>query len=189
MSKRFPIPKFDRDAYKNMEWAPPRLLSADEQQKLVAAARAGDPSVVGSYAVDAGEAFYDRFKIRGPHRHVVMCVLPPGKARLVGRSWAWFIQRALLVDSLDAAKARVLHDWTTPRPMNTRLGPEDGVEVEGGVIYAVFGHRHSDHWVPNRTMQDRREKRPDGFTLVSATDDSNNDFHACNLAFSWAPPG
>ena len=130
MSKRFPIPKFDRDAYKNMEWAPPRLLSADEQQKLVAAARAGDPSVVGSYAVDAGEAFYDRFKIRGPHRHVVMCVLPPGKARLVGRSWAWFIQRALLVDSLDAAKARVLHDWTTPRPMNTRLGPEDGVEVE-----------------------------------------------------------
>src|SRR5688500_10961892 len=115
MSKRFPIPKFDRDAYKNMEWQPPRKVTAEEQARLVAAARNGDASVLGCYAVDAGEAFYERFAIRGPNRHVTMCLFPPGRAHLVGRSWAWYTQRALLVDSLDPATAKVLHDWTTPR--------------------------------------------------------------------------
>ena len=186
MSKRFPIPKFDRDAYKNMEWQPPRKVGAEEQAKLIAAARGGDASVLGCYAVDADDAFYERFAIRGPNRHVTLCLLPPGGARLVGRSWAWYTQRALLVDSLDPAKARVLHDWTTPRPMNTRLGPDAGVEVEGGVVYAVFGHRYADHWIPNRVMQDARGADGRGYTVVSNSDDTNNDFHACNLAFSWS---
>ena len=187
MSKRFPIPAFDRDHYKNMEWNPPKVLSESERARILAAAKAGDRSVVGSYVVDADDAFYERFRIRGPGRHVVMCVLPPGPVRLVGRSWAWYTQRALIVDSLDAAVAQVLHDWTTPRPMNTRLGPENGVEVENRVVYAVFGHRYADHWIPNRTMQDPRAGADaKGYAVISATDTSNNDFHACNLAFSWS---
>lgn len=187
MSKRFPIPEFDRDQFKNMEWKQPKLLTRDEQAKLIAAAKAGDAHAYGSYAVEADEAFYDRFRLQGPHRHAVMCLLPPKKVRLVGRSWAWPIQRAVVVDSLDAAKAKVRQEWQTPRPMNTRLGPENGVELEGGVLYAVFGHRYSDHWISNRTLSDARGVvNGHGFNVVSASDADNHDFHACNLAFRWA---
>ena len=173
MSKRFPIPEFDRDRYKNMAWKEPALLSRDEQSRLAAAARAGDASAYGCHAVEADDAFYERFKVQGPNRHVVMCVLPKGQVRVVGRSWAWPIQRAVLVDSLDVAGARVLQDWTTPRPMNTRLGPDEGVALEGGVVYAVLGHRHGDHWIANRTLEDKRgAANGKGFSLVSATDDA-----------------
>ncbi|HYC38671.1 MAG TPA: hypothetical protein VEC19_19745 [Usitatibacter sp.] len=186
MSKRFPIPEFDRDQYKNMAWQQPRLLSREEQAKLIEAARAGKPEAFGCHAVEADDAFYDRFALKGPHRHAVMCLTPPGKVRLVGRSWAWPIQRAVVVDSLDAGKAQVLQEWKTPRPMNTRLGPDNGVEIEGGVTYAVFGHRYSDYWIANRTLADTRAANGRGFSVVSATGDENNDFHACNLSFSWA---
>jgi hypothetical protein len=186
MSKRFPIPAFDRDPYKNMKWESPRLLSEGERASLVERAGRGDAGAFGSYPVGADEAFFDRFAVRGPHRHAVMCVLPRGEVRLVGRSWAWFLQRAVLVDSLEPG-ARVLHDWKTPRPMNTRLGPDEGVTLEGGVVYAVIGHRYGDHWVANRTLADNRGvPAGKGFAVVSATDDDNHDFHACNLSFSWS---
>ena len=187
MSKRFPIPAFDRDRYKNMEWAAPRLLSQAEHATLLERATAGEPGAAGSYPVAADDAFYDRFALRGPHRHAVMCVLPRTQVRLVGRSWAWPIQRAVLVDSLDASRAKVLHEWKTPRPMNTRLGPDDGVTLEGGVVYALLGHLYSDYWIANRTLQDLQGiTRGKGFAVVSASDDDNHDFHACNLAFTWS---
>src|SRR5437764_866479 len=183
MSKRFPIPEFDRDRYKNMEWSAPQPLSFEERARVLERAGAADAGAYRSYAVEADEAFYERFRLKGPHRHAVMCVLPRGKVRLVGRSWAWPIQRAILVDSLDAEAARVIGEWTTPRPMNTRLGPDNGVELEGGVVYALFGHRYSDYWISNRTRQDDRAAgTAKGFTVVSASDEANNDFHACNLA-------
>jgi hypothetical protein len=186
MSKRFPIPQFDRDQYKNMEWTPPKLLSRDEQEKLIAAAKAGDVRTFGSYAVEADEAFYERFRLRGPHRHAVLCMLPRDKVKLFGRSWAWPIQRAVLVDSFDAASAKVLHEWKTPRPMNTRLGPDDGVTLEGGVVYAVLGHMYSDYWISNRTRSDARGVADGkGFDVVSTSHD-DRDFHACNLSFRWA---
>lgn len=184
MSKRFPIPAFDRDRYKNMDWQSPKLLGREERERLIAAARAGDESAYGAWPVAADDAFFDRFKVRGDHRHAVMCLLPPKGAKVVGRSWAWHIQRALLVDSLDPGEAQVVHEWKTPRPMNTRLGPDNGVEVDRGVLYAVFGHLYSDHWISNRTLQERPPEKK-GYTVASASDESNNDFHACNLAFSW----
>jgi hypothetical protein len=185
MSKRFPIPEFDRDVYKNMAWTAPKLLDAQERARIIAGAR--DGKGIGAYAVAADDAFYDRFKLTGPHRHAVMCVLPPGEVKMVGRSWAWPVQRAVVVDSLDANAAHVIQQWKTPRPMNTRLGPENGVTVPGGVLYVVFGHLYSDSWIANRTLHDARgapEGR--GFAVVSASDDENNDFHACNLSFAWA---
>ena len=185
MSKRFPIPEFDRDQYKNMDWKAPQLLSRAEQDRIAAAAQKGDAAAVGCYPVAADDAFYDRFKVTGEHRHAVMCVLPKGPVKVVGRSWAWHIQRALVVDSLDPGKAKVLHDWTTPRPMNTRLGPDDGVEVDSRVVYAVFGHRHGERWIANRTMRDAREAGKGGFTVISASDEGAHDFHACNLSFRW----
>ncbi len=186
MSKRFPIPAFSYEQFKNMEWAAPALLSADEQARLIAAARAGAADAYGCYAVDAPEAFYDRFKLRGAHRHVRMCLLPAGEVTLVGRSHAWAVQQALLVDSLDAARCSVLHEWTTPRPMNTRLGPDLGVTLPGGVVYAVCSHRYADHWIVNRTLTAPAHGTDrNGYDLLSASDDDVNDFHACNLSFRW----
>lgn len=186
MSKRFPIPEFDRDQYKNMAWEPPKLLSEAEQAQLVARAASGDASAYGCYPVAASEALFERFAVRGPNAHAVLCLLPPKGVRVLGRSWAWQIQRAVVIDSLDPAKARVLQEWKTPRPMNTRLGPDNGVELPGGPVYALFGHLYGKHWIPNRTMRDTRVPGGKGFAVISSSDESNNDFHACNLTFSWA---
>lgn len=184
MSKRFPIPEFDRDQYKNMEWREPRLLDEKERKALAAKAASGDASAFGCHAVQAPEALYERFKLRGPHRHAMMCLAPKAGVRVLGRSWAWQIQRALVLDSLEA-DAAVVHEWTTPRCMNTRLGPDNGVEVPGGALYVVVGHQYGDHWIGNRAMRDPRPAQAGGFTLVSSSDESNNDFHACNLTFTW----
>lgn len=186
MSKRFPIPEFDRDQYKNMDWSAPHLLSKDEQERLIAAAKRGDATAFGGYPVPASEAFFDRFKLQGPYKHAVMCLMPTKGVRLVGRSWAWNIQRALVVDSIDPGHSTVLHDWKTPRPMNTRLGPDSGVELDGGVAYVVFGHKYADHWIVNRTLTQREAGSGRGFAVLSASDDDAHDFHACNLSFSWA---
>ena len=186
MSKRFPVPSYSCEQYKNMEWDAPVLLSAEEQSRRIAAAEAGSADAWGCFAVDAPEAFYDRFKLRGAHRHVRMCVLPARDVTVVGRSHAWAIQQALLVDTLDAARCHVLHDWKTPRPMNTRLGPDNGVTLRGAVVYAVCAHRHGDHWIVNRTLTARADGAEEGgVDLLSASDDDVNDFHACNLSFRW----
>ena len=184
MSKRFPIPAFAYEQYKNREWAAPGLLSTEEQNRLKLAAKAGDASAYGCHAIDAGTDFYDRFKLRGPHRHVRMCLLPERPVSVVGRSHAWAIQGALLVDSVDAARCNVLHEWTTPRPMNTRLGPENGVTLPGGAVYVVCSHRYADHWIVNRTLV-AGTPGGNGFDLLSASDDDINDFHACNLSLRW----
>jgi hypothetical protein len=184
VSKRFPIPEFDRDYYKNMQWKSPTPVSASQQKDLIERAGRGDASAFGSYAVHADDAFFDRFSVRGASRQAMMCLTPRKPVRMLGRSWAWYIQRALVVDSLHLDRAQVIQDWTTPRPMNTRLGPQDGVEIPGGPVYALFGHRYSDYWIPNRAMQDPRPSQS-GFSLISNSDDANNDFHSCNLTFSW----
>ena len=186
MSKRFPVPAFDRDRYKNVAWEAPRVLSGDESADLLRRAERGDASAYGGYVVDADDAFYDRFAVRGAHRHAVMCLIPPNGAHLSGRSWAWQIQRALIVDSLRAETARVLYEWTTPRPMNTRLGPDDGVTTPGGPLYVLLGNRYGTHWICNRTAFEMPGSSPrTGFSILSSSDDVNNDFHACNLTFAW----
>lgn len=185
MSKRFPIPEFDRDPYRNMDWSAPKLLSKAEQDRLIEAARKGDAKAYGCYPIAAEAAFFDRFKVAGPHRHVMMCLAPPQGARIAGRSWAWPIQRALVVDSIDPGSAKVIQEWKTPRPMNTRLGPDGGAPLEGGVAYFVFGHKYADHWIANRTLVDARAADGKGCAVISASDDDVNDFHACNLSVSW----
>ncbi len=187
MSKRFPIPEFDRDQFKNRAWTAPVLLDAAGQQRLKDAARRGEASAYGAHAVALDAALATRFKFEGAHLHAVLCVLPHAPVRMVGRSWAWWIQRALVLDSLDAAGALVIADWTTPRPMNTRLGPDEGIGLKGGPVYALFGHRYGDHWITNRTLAaPGGAAGAPGFSVLSASGDDNNDFHACNLAFAWA---
>ncbi|MEP6655665.1 MAG: hypothetical protein ABJC33_00430 [Betaproteobacteria bacterium] len=187
MSKRFPVPAFDYERFKNMDWIPPTLLTPAEQEQKLSAVRSGAGDGFGGFHVQADSRFYERFNLRGPHQHAVMCLLPQREVRLVGRSHAWAIQHALVVDSLDADRSKVLYEWKTPRPMNTRLGPDNGVTFAGDVVYVVCSHGYADYWIVNRTLvDDRRSTAEPGFGVISASDDSINDFHACNLAFNWS---
>jgi hypothetical protein len=185
MSKRFPIPEFDRDQYKNRAWTAPTLLGAADQMRLKDQARKGDNSACGAYPVALDAAVAAKFKFEGPHLHAVMCVLPNGPAKMVGRSWAWPVHRALVLDAMDS-NAQVIADWTTPRPMSTRLGPDAGVDIKGGAVYVIIGNRYGNTWIGNRTSADR-SRNPDspGFDVLSACGEDNNDFHACNLSFRW----
>jgi hypothetical protein len=186
MSKRFPIPPFDYERFKNMEWKSPEFLTPKDQTQILDAAQSGDEGVVGAYPVQADASFYDRFRLRGPHQHAVMCALPRREVKLMGRSHAWAIQQALIVDSLDAARAKVVYEWKTPRPMNTRLGPDNGVTVSGGALYIVCSHRYADYWLVNRTLVDSKGFAGEpGFGVLSASDDEINDFHASNVWFNW----
>lgn len=185
MSKRFPIPEFDRDQYKNRAWIAPALMGSGDQVRLKDAAKRGEVSACGGHAVVLDPAAAAKFKFEGPHLHAVMCVLPSGPVRMVGRSWAWPVHRALVLDALDV-NAQVIADWTTPRQMSTRLGPDAGVEIKGGVVYVVIGNRYGSSWIGNRTLTDRSKSAgAQGFDVLSACGDDNNDFHACNLAFRW----
>lgn len=188
MSKRFPVPEFNRDEFKNLDWAPPKVLSAGERDKLVSSARAGEARP-GAQAVTADEALYAKHGFRGDHRLAIMCILPKGReVTVLGRSYAWSLQRALLLDSLDPITGKVIADWRTPRTMNTRLGPENGITLQAGVVFALLGNRYADHWIANRVAIDNQVgivPGEPGFRILSAYDDQSNDFHACNLAFSW----
>jgi hypothetical protein len=187
MSKRFPIPAFDYAPYKNMEWAEPKYVSQEEQARLIDAAKSGAGDAFGCHPVQADPSFYERFKLRGSHTHALMCLLPPREIKLLGRSHAWSIQQALVVDSLDGQRSNVMYEWKTPRPMNTRLGPDEGVTFAGKLLYVVCSHRYSDYWIVNRTLVgDKNPPNQKGFAILSASDDDINDFHACNLSFTWS---
>jgi hypothetical protein len=184
MSKRFPIPAFDYERFKNMDWREPICVDPSQQAKLLEAAV--DRGAFGAFPVQADTAFYDRFSLRGAHQHALMCLLPQHEVNVIGRSHAWAIQQALIVDSLDAGRAKVVYEWKTPRPMNTRLGPDNGVTVQGGLLYVICSHRYSDYWLVNRTLVDTNGFAGEpGFGVISASDDEINDFHACNVWFDW----
>jgi hypothetical protein len=186
VSKRFPVPDFDRDLFKNLPWTKPAALSSTETASVAAAARNGDDKAVGGRHVVVGPDLAARFAFHMEGKPAVMCLLPAAEVRLTGRSWAWPIQRALVLDSLDAKAATVIADWRTPRPMNTRLGPDAGMEMDNRVVYVLCGHQYGDHWLANRTLLDTKaDEGAQGFSVLSASDDDINDFHACNLIFSW----
>jgi hypothetical protein len=51
----------------------------------------------------------------------------------------------------------------------------------------VAGHKYADHWIVNRTLVEKMAPAAGkGFGMLSATEDDNDDFHACNLTFSWS---
>ena len=188
MWKRFPIPEFDRTEFKNMEWTVPAYLSQADIGKLIDGRKSGDSSVYGCYPVMPDEAFFAKLGVRGDQRHAVMCVLPDQDVRIVGRSWAWAIQRASIVDSLDSGGFNVIADWKTSRPMNTRLGPDDGISRMGGVLYAVCSRGYGDHWIGNRTIAQNGLSGAEGrraCRVLSASVDDQNDFHDCTIGFEW----
>lgn len=184
MSKRFPVPEFDRDAFKNRPWVAPRLLDAGAQAGLRNAGGRKEAGVIGGHDIEVDPALAAKYGFVGQYLHAVMCILPQSPVRMVGRSWAWPIQRALVLDGGDVVSTKVLADWTTTRPMCTRLGPEDGITLAGGPVVVLMGNRVGDHWISNRTLVSQDSAEP-GFSVISACGE-DNDFHACNLTFTWA---
>lgn len=182
---RFPVPEFNHREFKDMPWQAPNFLGDADIKRLAERQKAGDVQAYGAYAIKPADAFFEALKVRGDHRHAVLCVLPDKPVKLLGRSHAWFIQRAVIVDSLDPGTMKTVVEWTTPRPINTRLGPDDGVTVNGGVLYAVCCRKYADYWIGNRTILDNDWNKGRGFRILSASVEDVNDFHEIYLAFSW----
>lgn len=185
---RFPIPEFDYKQFDGLSWQAPEYISSDEIERLATAQADGDASANGAYPVSAGDDVFEKFDIRGDHRHAVMCVLPDGDVHLLGRSYAWWNQRVIVSDSLDAGSLTAIYDWRTPRPKNTRLGPDDGVTISGGVYYVISSHMYDDHWVANRTLIENDWDGGDagnGFRVLGASKDNANEFFDCCLSFTW----
>lgn len=187
-AKRFPIPDFNRDELKDKPWTQSAPLSSAEGAKLIERQRAGDAGAYGAYVVQAQDALYNKLDIGGEHRHVLMCVLPDKPLKVLGRSYAWPLQRAVVLDSLEPDKFNIVLDWRTPRPMNTRLGPQDGVSMAGGIFYAICCHKVGEGWRGNRTIVDKQWRglpAGSGVTIFSSSNAEINDFHDCNLYFAW----
>ena len=173
---RFPIPEFDHKGLRGLDWSEPKYLSED-----AAAAKAADPSARGAFHLKAADALLQRFNISGEHCHALLCRAPAG-ARLVGRSHSWWLQRAVILDSPDPTGASVVADWRTPRPINTRFGPEAGIELDGRPLYVLSCHGLADKWIGNRTLvQDVNG----GFRIVATAKDDTAKFDEFCLTFTW----
>ena len=174
-AKRFPVPQFNRHSLKNMDWVAPPIQSL------------GELNETGCIAVDGSQNLYDKLSFRGDHLLAVACKLPEGETKITGNSFAWPIQRVAIVDSLDADVANIVADWRTPRPMNTRLGPDDGIVTSNSLVFVLIGHQISDYWVANRIMLDMnwRNESNDGFRILSSCEEDINDFHDAVVYFEW----
>lgn len=174
-AKRFPVPEFDRHSLKNLEWTPPEVQSPDGL------------SETGCFAVQGNDLFYEKFSFRGEHLLAVACKLPGSEVAVWGNSYAWPIHRVIITDSLDADSCTVLADWTTPRPMNTRLGPDGGITIQSPEAYILIGHGIADHWIANRIILDNQwaGSKENGFRILSSSEEEINDFHDSVVYFEW----
>lgn len=185
--KRFPVPEFDYRSLKGLAYDPPAPIPADEADRIAAAARAGDRSVAGAYAVEPDAALLESLAFQGDPAQMILCAAPGDGARLLGRSNAWYNQRAYFLDR-NAADAATLLEWRTPRPNNTRFGPEDGLAPPDAALYLLSGRILANHALSNRLMiqsgwsGDGRS----GFRVIAACDSGANDFHDSCFEFSWA---
>ena len=175
-AKRFPVPEFDRHSLKNLDWTAPEI-----QDEILPEGH------FGSVAVRGNESLYSRFDFTGEFLLVVGCRLPDQSVVLKGNSFAWPIHRVVITDSLDAASCNVLADWTTPRPMNTRLGPDQGIPISTSQAFVMIGHKYADHWTANRIMMDNEWTgvSGNGFRILSSSETEIDDFHDAVVYFEW----
>lgn len=185
--KRFPVPTFDHEPLKNMAYDPPAPIANEEAARIAEAASAGDRSVAGGYAVEPDSALLERLDFQGEHRSMILCALPGPGAHLLGRSYAWFNQRAFILDR-NAQDAETVYRWHTPRPMNTRFGPETGVTLDHAAIYILSGRILGNHTRANRVMIDPNwspAKGRMGFRVAAACDEGDDHFHDSCFELSW----
>lgn len=174
-AKRFPVPEFDRHSLKNREWTAPEIASSPSRDTF------------GCVAVEASAALYDKFQFIGDHLMTIACTLPDTPITMSGNSFAWPIQRAVVIDSLDPASCQTIADWTTPRPMNTRFGPDGGFTVNSTELYVLIGHKFAENWVANRIILDNdwTGSLGHGFRILSSSETEINDFHDAVVYFEW----
>ena len=87
------------------------------------------------------------------------------------------------------ASGSVAADWKTTRPMNTLLGPVEGISLPAGAYLALLGHKYDQGWIANRTIIQNdimKESSQNGFRVLGAADDEVENFHDICLAFQWA---
>lgn len=187
MAKRFPIPEFEYEELKAIAWTPPAVLDAAEVQARIDAAAGGDASAYGAYAVAAEDGYFDALNLRGEQRNAVVCVLPSSGVTMIGRSHAWKLQGLMATEGMPKANAPVLLQWKTPRPMNTRLGPDDGIPAPAQAMTLVSGHRFDDHWIGNRCAVDTswNPGEGQGFRVLWSDEPQRNDFHSAVAMFVW----
>ena len=82
-----------------------------------------------------------------------LCAMPGSNRHVLARSYAWNNQRAFILGG-NAADAEIICNWRTPRPNNTRFGPEDGAALEQPVVYLLNGRILEDGIRGNRVMID-----------------------------------
>ncbi len=185
---RFPVPEYDYTALKTLSWTAPAFLSAEDIASRISDGEAGSVNAFGCSAIKADGELFEKFDIRGEHCHAVMCITPVVDVQILGRSYAWWNQRVLILDSIDPSNVNVLFDWRTPRPMNTRLGPENGATTSGGTYYVISCHMFDDYWIANRTITDnelKQDSTTSGFRVLGASKDDANEFCECCLSFTW----
>ena len=175
-AKRFPVPEFDRHALKNLNWTPPEVTDGVADGHY------------GCAAMTAPAAFSEKFSFQGEFLLAVACSLPNQTITVSGNSYAWPIHRVVITDSLDVETCEVIADWKTPRPMNTRLGPNNGITVNSEMVYVLIGHQFAEHWIGNRIMLDNEWPggTRQGFRILSSSESEINDFHDAVVYFEWA---
>lgn len=186
--KRFPVPQFDHRSLKGLTYSPPTTISKEEEARIVKGAADGDASVAGAYGVEPDAALLEKLAFRGDVQQMVLCALPTLETTLLGRSMAWFNQRAYILDA-NTPDAAVLHKWRTPRTHNTRLGPEDGVMLDRPFVYLLSGRILEDHDRGNRLMVDADWSPGEGrggYRVVGGCDKGGDDFHDSCFMFTWA---
>jgi len=172
---RFPIPAFDHKSLRGLSWSEPAYLDDSGISARIAAAEPG------AYPVRADAALFDALGVSGEHCHAYLCLYPSG-ARLLGRSHSWWLQRATVIDTLDPGAMNVIADWRTPRPINTRFGPEDGIDLPDAPVYVVASHAHGAEWVADRTLTQAFDG---GYRIVATAKDDSANFDEFCLDFSW----
>ena len=173
---RFPVPEFDHKALRGLDWSEPDYLGEDD-----VIAKLDDENTSGAFPLKAPEGVLDSFSVQGEHCHALLCIVPAG-TRLVGRSYSWWLQRAIILDSLGPENPDIIADWHTPRPVNTRLGPEEGIEIDSSLFYVISCHGLNDHWVGNRTLVQNMDN---GFRILGCAKDDTANFHEFCLTFTW----
>ena len=175
-AKRFPVPEFDRHCLKNLDWTAPDTKDSLDETNLG-----------GLTALSAPESLFQHFGYQGDHLLAVGIKLPDQPVRISGNSFAWPIQRVVITDSLDVTGLNVLADWKTPRPMNTRLGPDEGIEITASEAYVLIGHQFADHWIASRVMLDNEwsGESGQGCRILSSCETQINDFHDAVVYFEW----
>ena len=185
--KRFPVPEFDYGPLKGLDFVQPEPVSAEEETRIVAAAQSGDASVVGAYAVSPNPGLIDKLAFEGDYKQMILCVLPQNGAHVLGRSMAWFNQRVHILNE-NSADAEPVLTWKTPRTHNTRLGPEDGVDLDLPYFYLLSGRITTESSIGNRVMidDDWSPESGQGYRVICASDNGEPNFHDSCIMVSWA---